>query len=116
MIGDLLEVEENALFIFLLEGAKAEAKLFSAVRLFFEDVVIPLLDSWGHMAVQSELLDCLNWSSLNWAPDILVTGDGVLIVLSEAFPSVEGIIGWEGTGEEPKMAAPVDALVEFVGP
>ena len=45
LIGDLLEVEENALFIFLLEGAKAEEKLLSAVRLFFEDVVIPLLDS-----------------------------------------------------------------------
>ena len=46
----------------------------------------------------------------------MVTGEGVLIVLSEAFPSVEGIIGWEGTGEEPKIAAPVDALVEFEGP
>ena len=40
----------------------------------------------------------------------------MLIVLSEGFPKVEGIIGWEGTGEEPKIAAPVVAPVELVEP
>ena len=38
------------------------------------------------------------------------------VVLSETFPKAEGIGGWEGTGDEPKIAAPVLALLAFVEP
>ena len=43
LIGDLLEVVENALFIVLLEVAKDEEKLLSAA--LKAAVLIPLLDS-----------------------------------------------------------------------
>ena len=43
LIGDLLEVVENALFIVLLEVAKDEEKLLSAT--LKAAVLIPLLDS-----------------------------------------------------------------------
>ena len=118
LIGDLLlEAVVNALLKFLLEDEKDEEKLLSEAKLFFVDVVVipPLFDSWGHMAVQSDWVVCLNWSSLVWPPDNFGTGEGVLIVLSEVLPIVDGMIGCEGTGEDPKMAAPVDAPFEFAG-
>ena len=118
LIGDLLlEAVVNALLKFLLEDEKDEEKLLSEAKLFFVDVVVipPLFDSWGHMAVQSDCVGCLNWSSFVWPPDNLGTGEGVLIVLSEVLPIVDGMIGCEGTGDDPKMAAPVDAPFEFAG-